>query len=65
MDQPLEHELLHSLKNQIAIALSFCDLMLDESEERDPRRDDLTQIKDALTKALGMMPAIASQIREP
>ena len=56
----LEPEILHSFKNQLGLALGFCNLVLDEVADTDPHRADLLQIQDALQAALKLLPQVAA-----
>jgi hypothetical protein len=49
---------VHRLKNQLAIILGFCELLLEETGEDDARRPDLLQIQMAAKSALGELPPL-------
>jgi hypothetical protein len=49
---------VHRLKNQLAIILGFCELLLNDLAEDDPRRADVIRIQDAGKKALGELPPL-------
>ena len=55
----LEPDLVHRFNNQIAVALGFCNLLLDEMSADDPRRSDLEQIRQAIEEATALLPQIA------
>jgi len=38
---------IHALSNHLAVILGFIELVLAETQPDDPRRDDLTEIRDA------------------
>ncbi len=61
--EPEESELLHRFKNALALALGFCNLLLDEIEEDDPRKDDLMEIQQAILKATALLPDLAKQMK--
>jgi hypothetical protein len=48
---------VHRLKNQLAIILGFCELLLEETPG-DQRRSDLLQIQQAAKTALGQLPPL-------
>ena len=54
----LEPEHVHRFKNQIGLALGFCELLLDVLPADDLHRDDIAQIKAALDEALELLPAV-------
>ena len=62
MTSRLESETLHQLKNQIGIAVGFVDLLLDEINDGDPRRDDLLQVQQAMQKALAILPQVQVEL---
>jgi hypothetical protein len=49
---------VHRLKNQLAIILGFCELLLSDMEADDPRRPDVVRIQDAGKSALGELPPL-------
>lgn len=49
---------IHRLKNQLAIILGFCELLLEDVADGDQRRSDLLQIQQAAKKALGELPPL-------
>jgi hypothetical protein len=49
---------VHRLKNQLAIILGFCELLLEESPGDDQHRSDLMQIQTAAKCALNELPAL-------
>jgi hypothetical protein len=50
---------VHRLKNKMAIILGFCELLLSEMAEDDPRRGDIMQIYEAAKSALIELPPLA------
>ena len=42
---------VHALSNHLAVILGFIELVLAETEPDDPRRPDLTEIRDAAIEA--------------
>lgn len=49
---------LHRLKNQLAIILGFCELLLNDLDEHDPRRSDVLRIQTAGKSALAELPPL-------
>lgn len=49
---------VHRLKNQLAIILGFCELLLEDVADGDQRRADLVQIQTAARSALGELPPL-------
>ncbi len=58
-----EPELLHRLKNLLAINLGFCELLLDEMAEDDPKRGDMLAMQQATRDALALLPEVAARMR--
>ena len=55
MTDAIELAAIHRLKNQLAIVLGFCELVLTEMTGDDPHRDDLVQIQKAGHAALEIL----------
>lgn len=55
-----EPEIVHRLRNKLAIAMGFARLAADECAASDPRREDLQRIRQALEEAIGLLPEVAS-----
>lgn len=51
---------VHRLKNKLAVILGFCELLLAEMPDDDPRRADVAQIHDAGRSALDELPPLAA-----
>jgi len=56
-------EVIHSLKNYLAIVVSFSQLVLMDAAEDDPKRRDLEEIVKAAESALALMPEVDKCIR--
>ncbi len=54
-DGPYPSDLGHELRNQLAIISGYCDLLLDETPDGDPRRLDLLEIQRAVAAALQLV----------
>jgi hypothetical protein len=52
-------DVLHRLKNDLAIVIGFCDLLVAECPADDPRRADLIEVNRAAQHALTLMPEVA------
>ena len=52
-------DVIHRLKNHIAIIVGFCDLLIAESADDDPRRADLLEVHTAAREAMALMPEVA------
>jgi len=56
-------EVVHRLKNYICIISGFCELLISDCAEDDPRRADLMEIHKAAQHAIAMMPEVSERIR--
>jgi hypothetical protein len=54
----IEPARVHRLKNQLAIILGFCELLLNDLPQDDPRRADVLRIQDAGKSALAELPPL-------
>lgn len=54
----IEPARVHRLKNKLAIILGFCELLLGDIPEGDPRRADVLQIQEAGKHALAELPPL-------
>jgi hypothetical protein len=52
---PRESDAEHTLKNYLAIILGYCDLLIGETDDDDPRRQDLLEIRRAAKGALALV----------
>ena len=52
-----ESDTHHTLKNQLAIILGYCELLLSEMDPADARREDLLEIQRAAKGALALVNA--------
>ena len=48
---PLDDRAVHALSNHLAVILGFIELVLAETKPDDPRRADLTEIREAAVEA--------------
>ena len=58
-----EPQVLHQMKNLLAISLGFCDLLIEATAEDDPKRRDLLAIQKATNDAMALLPKIAERLR--
>ena len=58
-----EPEVIHRLKNQLAIVVGFSQLLLEEFPTTDQRRADLLALYEAAQNAFATVPELARQIR--
>jgi hypothetical protein len=53
-----DDDVIHRLKNDMAIIVGFCDLLLAEWSTDDPRRADLLEMHHAALDALALLPEV-------
>lgn len=53
----LDHETEHRVKNQLAIVLGYCNLLLAETPAEDPRHGDVLEMQRAATAMLAIFNA--------
>jgi hypothetical protein len=54
---------LHQLKNHLSIIIGFCDLLLGDLADDDPKRVDILEMRKAGQAALDLMPDLATRMR--
>jgi hypothetical protein len=65
MDEPTTGtDVIHRLKNHIAIIVGFCDLLLAEVPEGDPHRADILEVHKAGREAMALMPEVARRVQQ-
>ncbi len=57
-DEVLTHDLVHEFKNHLSVIVGFCDLLLREIPDDDPRRDDILQMHKAGHDAIALLPRL-------
>lgn len=57
-DSDADDQLAHEFKNQMAIVVGFCDLLLSELPHDHPLRTDLEQIHVASHAAIALLPRL-------
>ncbi|HKB10491.1 MAG TPA: hypothetical protein VKD69_07550 [Vicinamibacterales bacterium] len=63
MSEPGTVDIVHRLKNHIAIVVGFTELLLSDCTADDPKRADLLEVHQAARQALALMPEVARRIR--
>jgi uncharacterized protein (DUF2342 family) len=61
--EPSNEQLVHQLKNHLAIIVGFCDLVIADTLDDDPRMQDLRELHDAARQAMAAMPEVARRLR--
>ncbi|MSO31089.1 MAG: hypothetical protein EXQ48_09165 [Acidobacteria bacterium] len=57
------HDLVHEFKNHLAVIVGFCDLLLRELPDGDPRREDILQMHKAGHDAIALLPRLTTHMR--
>lgn len=55
--------LVHEFKNHLSVIVGFCDVLLRELPEGDPKRADVNEIQKAGHAALALLPELTARIR--
>jgi hypothetical protein len=55
-------EVIHDLKNQLAVIMGFCDLLVSDTAADDPRTADLLEVRQAARQAMAAIPEIARRL---
>ena len=59
----MESEVVHQLKNQLALIVAFTDLMLQEAGAGGRRHADIVELHKAARAALALMPEVAKRMQ--
>jgi hypothetical protein len=63
-DEISKHDpLLHAFQNHLSAIVGFCDLLLRELPESDPKRADILQMYKAGHAAIDLLPKLSNRIR--
>jgi hypothetical protein len=62
-DDVVDSPLLHQLKNHLAIVVGFCDLLLGDLPQGDPKRVDIQEMRKAGQAALDLLPELSERMR--
>ncbi len=60
----LESALIHQFKNHLGVMVTYCDILVTEVPNEDPRRADLLEIQKAGRAAMALLPELAARIRD-
>ena len=55
--------LLHAFRNHLSAIVGFCDLLLREVPEGDPKRGDILQMHKAGHAAIDLLPELSTRMR--
>jgi hypothetical protein len=55
-------QVVHQLKNHLAVIVGYCDLLIAETPADDPRRADLLDVYKAARDAMAVMPEVARRL---
>lgn len=59
----IDSPLLHQLKNHLAIVIGFCDRLLGDLPQDDPKRVDIQEMRKAGQAALELIPDLSARMR--
>ena len=62
MTQSETVDVIHRLKNHIAIVVGFTELLLSECADDDPKRADLLEVHKAAQDAMALMPEVTRRV---
>jgi hypothetical protein len=63
MAEPTNDQVIHQLKNHLAVIVGFCDLLIADTPAGDPRAADLAEVHKAARQAMAVMPEVARRLR--
>jgi len=63
MSETDSSDVIHRLKNHIAIIVGYCDLLLAEVPDDDRRRADILEVHKAGRDAMALMPEVARRLQ--
>lgn len=58
---PPDDPVLHEFKNHLSVIVGFCDLLLTELPEADPKRADIVEMHRAAHAALALLPRLSTR----
>lgn len=58
-----EFQSLHEFKNHLSVIVGFCDLLLRELGEDDPKRADVLEILKAGQAAIALLPELPARVQ--
>lgn len=56
-------DLVHEFRNHLTVIVGYCDLLMRQLPEADPRRADVAQMHDAGHAALALLPKLSARER--
>jgi hypothetical protein len=56
------NQVMHELKNHLAVIVGFCDLLVSDAAADDPRTRDLLEVCRAARQAMAAIPEIARRL---
>jgi hypothetical protein len=62
MSEREKPDVIHKLKNHIAVVAGFAELLLADCGEDDPKRADLLEIHNAAQQAMALIPEVARRL---
>jgi hypothetical protein len=60
---PRDIPLFHAFKNHLSVIIGFCDLLLNELPEDDPKRADILEVRKAGEAAIALLPELSEHLR--
>jgi len=54
---------IHEFKNHLSVIVGFCDLLLRDLPEDDPKRADILEMRKAGQTAIALLPALSERMR--
>jgi len=58
-----DNDVIHQLKNHLAVIVGFCDLLIAETADDDSRKADLLDVHKAARDAMALMPDVTRLLR--
>ena len=55
--------LMHEFKNHLSVIIGFCDLLLSDLPEGDPKRADIVEMRKAGRSAMALLPQLSERMR--
>ena len=55
--------LVHEFKNHLSVIVGFCDLLLRDLPEDDPKRADILEMRKAGHTAIALLPELSERMR--
>jgi len=58
-----DDSLMHAFKNHLSVIIGFCDLLLHDLPEDDPKRADILEIRNAGQTAIALLTELSERMR--